>query len=141
MKNEYTKLGNLFCPLLSARFAINKYTDPDEVMNDEEFKADALMQSSDIPFGIIDCVKVNKEYKDLYQVLEVVELQNPLALEMIEFIFTSYYLVYAIKEYWIGQDLLIEEKTKQQKNDLIRAKYKDNISLENFKISTAFNCI
>ena len=118
MNNEYTKLSNLFCPLLSARFAINKYTDPDEVMNDEEFKADSLMQSSDIPFGIIDCVKVNKEYKDLLQVLEIVELQNPLALEMIESRLMSYYSVDVIQEYRIGKDLLIEDKTKQQKSDL-----------------------
>ena len=81
MKNEYSKLSNLFSLLLSARFGINKYTDPDEVMNDKEFKVGALMQSSDISFCIIDCVKVNKEYRDLLQVLEIFELQNLLVLK------------------------------------------------------------
>ena len=57
MEYECTKLSNLFCPLLSTRFVMSKYTDPDKAMNDEESKDDVLMQSDDLPIGIFDCVK------------------------------------------------------------------------------------
>ena len=118
MKYECTKLSNLFCPLLSTRFVMSKYTDPDKAMNDEESKDDVLMQSDDLPIGIIDCVKVNKEYKDLIQLLEIAELENPVALEMIESKVMSYYSIDIIQNYRISQDLPIEDESKLQDNGL-----------------------
>ena len=56
---------------------MSKYTDLDKTMNDEESIDNIPIQSDDLPIGITDWVKVNKECKDLIQLLEITELENP----------------------------------------------------------------
>ena len=50
----------------------------------QDHNVDTQIQDFEVPIGIIDCAKVNQEYKELLTKLEIAELDNSNALEMIK---------------------------------------------------------
>ena len=82
-------------PVLSTRFVMSKYTDPDKAMYGEDSKDDVPMQSDYLSIDIIDWGKVNKEYKDFIQLLEIAELENFVVLKInesnVEILFNKHY--------------------------------------------------
>ena len=66
------------------KFVMSINNNLDEWISDEELKLDAMMHDSDIPIGIIYYIKVNKDYKELLEILEIIKLNNNQPLKMIK---------------------------------------------------------
>ena len=84
MKEEQFKLSILFSQIFSKRFVMINSTELKDDLIAQDHNFDTQMQDFEVPIGIIDCAKVNQEYKELLTKLEIAELDNSNALEMIE---------------------------------------------------------
>ena len=84
MKVEQFKLSKLFSPIFSKRFVMINSTELKDYLVAQDRNVDTQMQDFEVQISIIDCAKVNQEYKELLTKLEIAELDNSNALEMIE---------------------------------------------------------
>ena len=79
----------------------------------QNHNVDTQMQNFEVPIGIIDCAKVNQEYKELLTKLEIAALYNSNALEMIESKVKKFSRFNIYEETITDQGRQVEEKVKQ----------------------------
>ena len=79
-----------------------------------DLEDDDKMQDDTIPVGIIDSIKMNKEYKDLLKNLEINQLENIQALHEIEDAINSNDNFNITKIFKIHRDVQHDDKNWQQ---------------------------
>ena len=84
MKDESKRLSNVFWPLFSSRFVIRKFSDYDEPKYSQYSDEDVLMQDDNLPIGLIDSIKANHAYKELVKIFRIEEVENQIALDLID---------------------------------------------------------
>ena len=92
-----------------------------ELNNDlvvQNHNIDTQMQNFEVPIGIIDCAKVNQEYKELLTKLEIAGLGNSDALEMIESKVKKLSRFNIYNETIADQGRQVEEEVKQPDDTL-----------------------
>ena len=114
MKLGKKRVSNLFWPSFSKTFVMSEFTSQriNDNLNDSE--DDVKMQDGNIPVGIIDSIKMNKEYKELLKNLEIDQLENIQALQIIEDAFNDNDNLKITKSLRIDDDVQYEDKNKQQ---------------------------
>ena len=84
MKGESKRLSNVFWPLFSSRFVIKKSSDYDEPKYIQYSDEDVLIQDDNLPIGLIDSIKANHAYKELIEIFGIEEMENQIALDLID---------------------------------------------------------
>ena len=114
MKLGKKRVSNLFWPSFSKTFVMSEFTSQriNDNLNDSE--DDVKMQDGNIPVGIIDSIKMNKEYKELLKNLEIDQLENIQALQIIEDALNDNENLKITKSLRIDDDVQYEDKNKQQ---------------------------
>ena len=114
MKLGKKRVSNLFWPSFSKTFAMSEFISQriNDNLNDSE--DDVKMQDGNIPVGIIDSIKMNKEYKELLKNLEIDQLENIQALQIIEDTLNDNDNLKITKSLRIDDDVQYEDKNKQQ---------------------------
>ena len=114
MKARKKRVSNLFWPSFSKAFALSEFTSSRINDDKKESEDDAKMQDETIPVGIMDSIKMNKEYKELLENLEIDRLENVQAVIMIENAINYNDNQMNTNNFIIDSDLLFENTDKNE---------------------------
>ena len=84
MKDESKRLSNIFLLLFSSRLKMRKFSDYVEPKYSQYSDENVLMQDDYLPIGLIGSIKANYAYKELIEIFGIEEMENQIALDLID---------------------------------------------------------